>query len=496
MALTKITTSVVAVNSLTAANIADNSIDATKIANNQILARHIASGSLTDQLGTISSLTVGDGHTIGDDSDDNLTIASSAGENIIIDSPDDIILDADGTDIILKDGGTEFGRLSTDSTPNHFYLKSAISDGDIIFQGNDGGSTITAMTIDMSAGGYVGIGTTSPSRQLEIFQAGAAGAYRFKIKGDTSYTGMEIENTASSNTNILFRNPSYTQELYMDTSGNFHIYRGGERLTVTQAGNVGIGDTSPIAKLTVKAASDTIRAESSATDAKNITMSYHDVNDRGEIISTQDGVADKDILIRGLNLMFQRSGGNEAMKINSYGNVGIGTGTGSFTTKGGLVVANGPIVQANAYEDNVYQGQGSNDAVKDTIDSSWSATFSSSILNTWSTAELIIPEADNTDSYGSMAVRGMMSGYDGMGCHFTANSYHNGGLYTKRTHIIDSDGGTWTITLSNNGQQGFKVKASCDTNLTHPVVHFTVINGGNTSSGRGYNLNNATIDWS
>ena len=68
MALTKITTSVVAVNSLTSANIADNSIDATKIANNQILARHIASGSLTDQLGTLTALTVDnigiDGETI------------------------------------------------------------------------------------------------------------------------------------------------------------------------------------------------------------------------------------------------------------------------------------------------------------------------------------------------------------------------------------------------------------------------------------------------
>ena len=55
MALTKITTSLVAVNSLTSANIADNSIDATKIANNQILARHIAAGSLSDQLTGITN---------------------------------------------------------------------------------------------------------------------------------------------------------------------------------------------------------------------------------------------------------------------------------------------------------------------------------------------------------------------------------------------------------------------------------------------------------
>ena len=62
-------------------------------------------------------------------------------------------------------------------------------------------------------GGNVGIGTAAPGRQLEIFKAGSAGAYRLKVKGDTGHTGIEIENTSSSNTNILFRNPSYTQEL-------------------------------------------------------------------------------------------------------------------------------------------------------------------------------------------------------------------------------------------------------------------------------------------
>ena len=65
MALTKITTSVVAVNSLTSANIADNSIDATKIANNQILARHIAADALSDQIADnaigIAQLNVSDG---------------------------------------------------------------------------------------------------------------------------------------------------------------------------------------------------------------------------------------------------------------------------------------------------------------------------------------------------------------------------------------------------------------------------------------------------
>ena len=68
-----------------------------------------------------------------------------------LDSSGDIILDADGNDIILKDDGTEFGRLKRDSSD--FIIKSATSNKDIVFRGNDGGATISALTLDMSEGG-------------------------------------------------------------------------------------------------------------------------------------------------------------------------------------------------------------------------------------------------------------------------------------------------------------------------------------------------------
>ena len=56
MALTKIKSHSVALNSLTVANIADNAIDATKIASNSILTRHIDD----NQIG-IDQLNVSDG---------------------------------------------------------------------------------------------------------------------------------------------------------------------------------------------------------------------------------------------------------------------------------------------------------------------------------------------------------------------------------------------------------------------------------------------------
>ena len=58
-----------------------------------------------------------------------------------IDVGGDIVLDADGTDILLKDDGTAFGRFKRDSSD--FVIKSETNNKDIVFRGQDGGGTIT-----------------------------------------------------------------------------------------------------------------------------------------------------------------------------------------------------------------------------------------------------------------------------------------------------------------------------------------------------------------
>ena len=83
---------------------------------------------------------------------DNDTQISFTDNEITLDSGGDIILDADGEDIIFKDAGTEIGRFSNSGT-NNFSIKSSAQDKDLVFKGNDGGSTITALTLDMSDGG-------------------------------------------------------------------------------------------------------------------------------------------------------------------------------------------------------------------------------------------------------------------------------------------------------------------------------------------------------
>ena len=72
--------------------------------------------------------------------------------NLTIDATGDIILDADGADLKLQDGGTEFGRISR--ITSDLVIKSMGTNNDILLKGLDGSSTITALQLDMSDNGH------------------------------------------------------------------------------------------------------------------------------------------------------------------------------------------------------------------------------------------------------------------------------------------------------------------------------------------------------
>jgi hypothetical protein len=76
---------------------------------------------------------------------------TAAGTTITLDSAGDIILDADGADVIFKDGGTAIGTITNASSD--LVIKSNVQDKDILLKGDDGGTEITALSLDMSAGG-------------------------------------------------------------------------------------------------------------------------------------------------------------------------------------------------------------------------------------------------------------------------------------------------------------------------------------------------------
>ena len=115
-------------------------------------------------LGTLSSLTVSGSAamTLTTAAQPNITSVGTLSTlamggsitrtgDLLLDASGKIILDADDPHIQLKDGNLLFGSIYAFGSDLH--IKSEIQDEDIIFQGNDGGSAINALILDMSEAG-------------------------------------------------------------------------------------------------------------------------------------------------------------------------------------------------------------------------------------------------------------------------------------------------------------------------------------------------------
>ena len=99
----------------------------------------------------VDGITLADNKISANASNSALQLASSGTGDVEIDAGGDLIVDVDNADVILKDDGTEFGRLSRVTAD--FVVKASAQDQDLVLKGNDGGATVTALTLDMSEGG-------------------------------------------------------------------------------------------------------------------------------------------------------------------------------------------------------------------------------------------------------------------------------------------------------------------------------------------------------
>jgi hypothetical protein len=75
---------------------------------------------------------------------------------VTLDSAGDIVLDAAGNNVTFKSAGTSILDISNSSSDA--VITSSVQDKDIIFKGDDGGSAVTPLTMDMSAAGKLLLG--------------------------------------------------------------------------------------------------------------------------------------------------------------------------------------------------------------------------------------------------------------------------------------------------------------------------------------------------
>jgi hypothetical protein len=253
-------------------------------------------------------------------------------------------------------GSTSNGIGIDNGAQQHFWYLSdnttstyQINSGSGVFRWVNSNGELMRIT----SAGNVGIGTTSPQVELHV-------------KGNNGWGELRVEGQSFSGGNggavEFYSEGTALADIYSDTTKNLIFRTNGstERMRITSGGNVGIGTTSPVAKLDVTSSSGVIASFVGASG--NYAQIYSDANAAVFGASTTTSLGNNYLYINpSSNFQAFITNGAERMRITSGGDLCVGTtstsngclinfykASGSITTiLGGTTSAQNHIVFAN-----------------------------------------------------------------------------------------------------------------------------------------------------
>ena len=331
-----------------------------------------------------------------------------SGANITLDATADIILDAGGADVIIKDDGTTIATFTNSSTD--FIIESATSDKDIIFKVNDGGSSTEVARFD----GDVSALLMASGKELRFADSGE------KISGDgtdlTIASGAKINLTATSDVHI----PNNVGIVF---GGDSEKIEGDGTDLVISANNLTV---DAAADITLDAAGNDLNFAAGGTTVLTVSNSSSDVIIK-PVVDTKD-------------LIFQQRDGTEVARIEDNGTFNI------VTDK---LAINATAVTATAAELNLLDG-GTSVGSSITL-----ADADGFVVNDGGTMKTIPASDIKTYNPGGTAWQSVI----------TSNTT----MVAGRGYFVNTSGGAITMTLPSSASIGDTVQvidygATADTN--------------------------------
>jgi len=240
-----------------------------------------------------------------------------------------------------SDGGISIAAGSSGSAAVGLYAnKSGTNQADFIIRQDDGTGT-SKETFRITDSGNVGIGTDSPN-----ISAGASGSTVLTVSASTANNSnrnglLELRGTRSVTGNIVsyirtFNNSGATPITDIrsivgvsDTAGELTFETSGsEAIRIDSSGNVGVGESNPTFALDVKTSGGSIVNVNSTNANGGYAQFSRSGTARGFIGSAAQlisGGSNDDFAIRSTSNMLFGIGGTEAARIDSSGNLLVGT---------------------------------------------------------------------------------------------------------------------------------------------------------------------------
>ena len=222
-----------------------------------------------------------------------------------------------GDELVLENNSNCGLTIGTENLASIFFGKAADSDiGGIGYLMSDNSmrfTTNTAERMRIDSSGRVGIGTSTPNGKLTVSNGSGAHFEFFPENSTDTNLFMNYDRTSAAYQNLQTR--AATHQFLIGDS---------ERMRIDSSGNVGIGASSPSAKLAIETGTDEgIRLFRNSANANFGAIEFRNSTDTAT--NSRIGWNNNELRLEATSVISATTNGAERMRIDSSGYVTIGS---------------------------------------------------------------------------------------------------------------------------------------------------------------------------